>query len=41
MRWIDLANVGKDCDGLMKTVLGELSSTVGHIFEREETKGLE
>jgi len=45
MRWIDLANVEKDFDGLMslivRAVFGKLSSTVGQIFEREETKGFE
>jgi len=46
MKWIDLANVEKDFNGLMNFIVREqylesLFSAVGHIFEREETKGFE
>jgi len=45
MRWIDLANVPKDFDGLInlivRAVLGELPGAFSHIFEREEAKRFE
>ena len=46
MRWIDLANVEKDFDGLMSLIVREqyLESCpvqLAIFFERDETKGFE
>ena len=48
MRWIDLANVEKDCDGLMNLIVTKqylescpLSNAVGLIFKIVKTKRFE